>query len=206
MGSSSTWAAGLNVMICWVIASLSAARSVPRMCCRVAGPVVRRNGGSWAIRRLLRMRQWIEAIFDTLKRPTQPRTARSRPWAKVASRLDLQEAGNRPERCFLQLLGSASAGGWGSRRRPRLPAAPGDEGRGLVKAACGQVRVRRPLGAAGAVHGLDRRRRPASGARRTADSNQGVRAQVVQRAEIPGCGAIKKRRWASYLDVKSRGC
>src|SRR6266571_1521356 len=66
MGSSSTWAAGLNVMICWVIASLSAARSVPRMCCRVAGPVLRRNGGSWAMWRLLRMRQWVEVIFGTL--------------------------------------------------------------------------------------------------------------------------------------------
>jgi hypothetical protein len=24
--------------------------------------------------------------------------------------------------------------------------------------------------------------------------------------EIPNCDAIKNRRWASYLDVKSRGC
>ena len=37
------------------------------MCRRVVGPVVRRNGGSWAMWRLLRMRQWIEAIFRTLK-------------------------------------------------------------------------------------------------------------------------------------------
>ena len=44
-GSSSTWAAGLKVMICWAIASLSAARRVALMRCRVAGPVTRRNGG-----------------------------------------------------------------------------------------------------------------------------------------------------------------
>ena len=36
--------------------------------------------------------------------------------------------------------------------------------------------------------------------------DQAMRAQVAPVREIPSCGAIKKRRRASYLDVKSRGC
>ncbi|KOG76476.1 hypothetical protein ADK78_10395 [Kitasatospora aureofaciens] len=42
--SSSTWAAGLNVMSCWAMAALSAARRVRRTACRVAGPFGFRNG------------------------------------------------------------------------------------------------------------------------------------------------------------------
>jgi hypothetical protein len=33
-----------------------------------------------------------------------------------------------------------------------------------------------------------------------------VRARRKSKREISGCGAIKSRRQASYLDVKSRGC
>jgi len=33
-----------------------------------------------------------------------------------------------------------------------------------------------------------------------------ARAAGSPEREITGCDAIKMRRWASYLDVKNRGC
>ncbi len=56
-GSISTWAAGLNVMICWPIASFRAARSVALTCWRVEGPVTRRKGGIASIAAFMALRR-----------------------------------------------------------------------------------------------------------------------------------------------------
>jgi hypothetical protein len=77
----------------------------------------------------------------------------------------------------------------------------------LVVEVSGDVdAVCRRLGAAGAVRGVGSTAATCIWSSPDCGQYQGVRAPMVERAEIPGCGAIKNRRWASYLDVKSRGC